>query len=62
MDLKLKQALSLSLNSEFYYNKSILKIIEKTDSKYLYHLKFFLSIISLRNINTEKYIVVILNL
>ena len=28
MDLKLKQALSLSLNYEFYFNKSILKIIE----------------------------------
>ena len=47
MDLKLKQALSLSLNSEFYFKQSILKIIEKTDSKYLYQLKFFLSIISL---------------
>ena len=47
MDLKLKQALSLSLNFEFYFNKSILKIIEKTDSKYLYQIKFFLSIMSL---------------
>ena len=47
MDLKLNQALSLSLNFEFYYNKSILKIIEKIDSKYLYQLKFFLLIISL---------------
>ena len=35
MDLKLKQALSLSLNFEFYYNKSILKIIEKIDSDIL---------------------------
>jgi|GEM_PF-3384092 len=41
MDLKLKQALSLSLNFEFYYNKSILKIIEKIDSNIYTNLNFF---------------------
>ena len=41
MDLKLKQALSLSLNLEFYFNKSILKIIEKIDSNIYTNLNFF---------------------
>jgi hypothetical protein len=41
MDLKLNQALSLSLNFEFYYNKSILKIIEKIDSNIYTNLNFF---------------------
>ena len=41
MDLKLKQALSLSLNYEFYFNKSILKIIEKIDSNIYTNLNFF---------------------
>jgi len=41
MDLKLNQALSLPLNFEFYYNKSILKIIEKIDSNIYTNLNFF---------------------
>ena len=41
MDLNLKQALSLSLNYEFYFNKSILKIIEKIDSNIYTNLNFF---------------------